>query len=89
MKDFHSSKPETVAISRAEYEQFHAQSGRIAELEQQFSVRMEALSLARHKQFGASFEKISEDAMEQMSFLFNKAEVRHGQPTVPHQSNKM
>ena len=36
---------------------------------------MEALRLARHKRFGASSEKISEDAMEQLSFLFNEAEV--------------
>ena len=36
---------------------------------------MEALRLARHKQFGASSEKISEGAMEQLSFLFNEAEA--------------
>lgn len=44
-------------------------------MEQQVSVLTEALRLARHKQFGASSEKISEDAMEQLSFLFNEAEV--------------
>ena len=71
-KDFQTSNPETVTISRAEYE---AQRERIAELEQQVSVLMEALRLARHKQFGASSEKISEDAMEQLSFLFNEAEA--------------
>ena len=71
-KDFQTSNPEMVTISRAEYE---AQQGRIAELEQQVSVLMEALRLARHKRLGASSEKISEDAMEQLSFLFNEAEA--------------
>lgn len=77
--NFQTSNPETVTISRAEYEEKNArltaQDERIAELEQQVSVLMEALRLARHKQFGASSEKISEDAMEQLSFLFNEAEV--------------
>ena len=36
---------------------------------------MEALRLARHKQFGASSEKSEEPLMEQLSFLFNEAEV--------------
>ena len=61
-----------VTISRAEYD---AQQGRIAKLEQQVAVLTEALRLSRHRQFGASSEKISEDAMDQLSFLFNKAEV--------------
>lgn len=56
-----------VTISRAEYEQFQAQSGRIAELEQQVSVLMEALRLARHKRFGASSEKTDESVMDDMS----------------------
>ena len=73
--DFQTSNPEMVTISRAEYEQFQAQSGRIAELEQQVSVLMEALRLARHKRFGASSEKTDESFLEQMSFLFNEAEV--------------
>lgn len=72
MNDFQTSNPETVTISRAEYE---AQQGRIAELEQQVSVLMEALRLARHKRFGASSEKTDESFMEQLSFLFNEAEV--------------
>lgn len=79
MNDFQISNPETVTSSRAEYEEKNArlvsQDERIAELEQQVSVVMEALRLARHKQFGASSEKISEDAMEQLSFLFNEAEA--------------
>ena len=61
-----------VTISRAEYD---AQQGRIAKLEQQVAVLTEALRLSRHKQFGASSEKMSEDAMDQLSFLFNEVEV--------------
>lgn len=70
--DFQTSNPEMVTISRAEYE---AQQERIAELEQQVSVLMEALRLARHKRFGESSEKTDESVMEQLSFLFNEAEV--------------
>ena len=36
---------------------------------------MKVLRIARHKQFGVSSEKIVEDAMEQLSFLFNEAKV--------------
>ncbi len=36
---------------------------------------MEALRLARHKQFGTSSEKSEDTLMEQLSFLFNEAEV--------------
>ena len=42
---------------------------------QQYRWLMEALRLARHKQFGASSEKTDESVLEQMSFLFNEAEV--------------
>ncbi len=71
-KEMQTSNAEMVTISRAEYE---AQQERIAELEQKVSVLMEALRLARHKQFGASSEKTDESFMEQLSFLFNEAEV--------------
>ena len=65
----------TVTISRAEYEEFQAQRKKISELESRVELLMEALRLARHKRFGASSEK-SEDAFaEQLSFLFNEAEV--------------
>ena len=43
-----ASNPETVTISRAEYEKFQAQSKRISELESRVDVLMEALRLARH-----------------------------------------
>jgi len=35
----------------------------------------EAIRLARQKRFGASSERTAEDAMEQLSLLFNEAEV--------------
>ena len=71
-----------VTISRAEYEkllgqeqQLLTQNERLAKMEQQIEVLMEALRLARHKQFGASSEKSEDTLMEQLSFLFNEAEV--------------
>ena len=64
-----------VTISRAEYEKFQEQSEQISALEKQVAVLMEALRLARHKQFGASSEKSEDALMEQLSFLFNEAEV--------------
>lgn len=66
---------ETVTISRAEYERLQEQKDRIAELEQQVELLTEAIRLARRKRFGASSEQTSEDAMEQLSLLFNEAEV--------------
>lgn len=70
-----TSNAEMVTISRAEYEKLQAQSKRVSELESRVDVLMEALRLARHKQFGASSEKSEETLMEQLSFLFNEAEV--------------
>ena len=56
---------ETVTISRAEYENMQAQIHWL----------MEQLRLSRQKRFGASSEHTSEDAMEQLSLLFNETEV--------------
>ena len=70
-----TSNAEMVIISRAEYEEFQAQRKKISELESRVDVLMEALRLARHKQFSASSEKSEETLMEQLSFLFNEAEV--------------
>ena len=70
-----TSNTEMVTISRAEYEEFQAQRKIISELESRVDVLMEALRLARHKQFGASSEKSEDTLMEQLSFLFNEAEV--------------
>ena len=70
-----TSNAEMVTISRAEYEEFQAQRKKISELESHVDVLMEALRLSRHKQFGASSEKSEDSLMEQLSFLFNEAEV--------------
>ena len=74
-----TSNAEMVTISRTEYEEKNArlaaQDERIPRLENQIELLMEALRLARHKQFGASSEKSEEPLMEQLSFLFNEAEV--------------
>lgn len=67
--------PETVTISRAEYEKLQAQSKRVSELESRVDMLMEALRLAQHKRFGASSEKCEDALYEQLSFLFNEAEV--------------
>ena len=80
--EMQTSNAEMVTISRAEYEkllgqeqQLLTQNERLATMEQQIEVLMEALRLARHKQFGASSEKSEDTLMEQLSFLFNEAEV--------------
>ena len=70
-----STTEEMVTISRAEYEGFLAQKEQIDELEQKLSWLMEQLRLVRHRQFGSSSERISEEGMEQLSLLFNEAEV--------------
>ena len=63
MKDFQTSNAEMVTISRAEYEKLQAQSKRISELKSHVEVLMEALRLARNKQFGASSEKREDTLM--------------------------
>ena len=80
--EMQTSNAEMVTISRAEYEkllgqeqQLLTQNERLAKMEQQIEVLMEALRLARHKHFGASSEKSEDTLMEQLSFLFNEAEV--------------
>ena len=68
-----------MTISQAEYEKKNAWLAswdeRIVRLESQLELLMEALRLARHKQFGVSSEKADESFMEQLSFLFNEAEI--------------
>lgn len=66
---------ETVTISKAEYEKLQAQNKRVSELESHIEMLMEALRLARHKRFGSSSEKSEDTLCEQLSFLFNEAEV--------------
>ena len=62
--DLTASNAEMVTISRTEYEKFLGQeqqlltqNERLEKLEHQVELLMEALRLARHKQFGASSEK--------------------------------
>ena len=64
-----------VTISRAEYEEFQGQKERISALEQQVELLTAAIRLSRQKRFGASSEHTSEETMEQLSLLFNEAEV--------------
>ena len=70
--NFQTSTGEMVTISRAEYEELQAQRKKISELESRVEVLMEALRLARHKQFGASSEKSEDTLTGQLSFLFNE-----------------
>ena len=81
-KNFQTSNAEMVTISRAEYEEKNArltsQDERISRLESQVALLTEALRLANHKRFGASSEKSEEALVEQLSFLFNEAEVFAG-----------
>ena len=70
-----TSAVEMVTISRAEYEEFQGQKERISALEQQVALLTEAIRLSRQKRFGASSERTPEEDMEQLSLLFNEAEV--------------
>ena len=63
---------ETVTISRAEYESLKEEN---AELIRKLEWLMEQMRLGRQKRFGASSEKTDEDGYEQLSLLFNEAEV--------------
>ena len=74
-----TNNAEMVTISRAEYESMKAQN---AELSQQVNWLMEQIRLARKKRFGSSSEQGKYDIGEQLSLLFNEAEVfaKDGQP---------
>lgn len=67
-----TSNAEMVTISRAEYKK---QQDYISELERLNQWLLERLNVIRQKKFGSSSEHISEDAMEQLSFLFDEAEA--------------
>ena len=75
IQDLGTSNAEMISISRAEYERFQAQGERISELEKQVEILMEAIRLSRQKRFGSSSEKTDDDGFEQLSLLFNEAEV--------------
>ena len=70
-----TSNADTVTISRAEYEEFKRDHAEVLELRAQIKWLMEQLRLIQKKQFGASSEHADEGVMEQMSLLFNEAEV--------------
>lgn len=71
-KENETTYNETLEFLRAENK---AQKERIAELEQQVELLTETIRLAQRKRFGVSSEHSSEEAMEQLSLLFNEAEV--------------
>ena len=64
-KELLTSNTETVTISRAEYEYMQAQ----------IQWLMEQLRLVRRRQFGTSSEIATEEVYEQLSLLFDEAEV--------------
>ncbi len=72
MKEIETNRNETLESLRAENK---AQKERIAKLEHQVELLTEAIRLARQKRFGASSERTLEDGMEQLSLLFNEAEI--------------
>ena len=74
----------TVTIPCAEDELLQAQSKRISALEKQVELLTEALRLSRHKRFGAASERASEEVMDQLSLLFNEAEVYADQAVKEH-----
>ena len=80
MKSENKTVPETaktVTISIEEYEELQGLKTEVARLNQQVQWLLEGIRLSRKKLFGASSEKSS--AAEQLSFLFNEAEVYEDQ----------
>ena len=70
-----TSNTKMVIISRAEYEKYQAQEDHIVALTGKMDYLMELIRLSSQKRFGASSEQSTDDGMEQLSFLFNEAEV--------------
>ena len=73
--NFQTSNAAKVTISCAEYEKLQAQSKRVSDPESRVDLLIEAIRLARRKQFGTSSEKSEDSLVEQLGFLFNEAEV--------------
>lgn len=63
---------ETVTISRAEYERLRTE---IQNLEKANQWLMEQLRLIKSNKFGSKADKTSEEAMEQLSLMFDEAEA--------------
>ena len=72
IKNNTTSNTEMVTISRAEYDKLKDEN---AELSQMNNLLIEQIRLARQKRFGSSSEQSTDDGMEQLSFLFNEAEI--------------
>lgn len=68
---------ETVTISRKEYEELQAFKRKSEELSQQVQYLLEEFRLAQKNRFGTSSEKnkASEEAVEQLAFVFNEVEA--------------
>ena len=74
---------ETVTISREEYESLKKAN---EELSKQVQYLMEQIALARSQRFGSSSERSKfDDGSEQLSFLFNEAEVYTDSSSVPNE----
>ncbi|MFI3227687.1 MAG: transposase, partial [Clostridia bacterium] len=80
MKNNTTSNPKMVTISRTEYESLKERN---AELSHMNDLLIEQIRLSRQKRFGASSEQTTDDGMEQLSLLFNEAEVYAAQPEAP------
>lgn len=66
---------ETITISRVEYEKLKSLEEQNAELSQQVQWLMEQMRPAKKRMFGASSEKARAEVEEQLSLMFNEAEV--------------
>ncbi len=71
-------QPETITISKAEYEEYQSLKQRNEHLLQQVDYLMQQMRLARQKKFGSSSEKSEYDQLG----LFDEAEVSTNE-TVP------
>ena len=67
---------DTVTISRAEYERLLKAN---EELTKQVEILTQQIALARRQRFGSSSEQSKyDDGSEQLSFLFNEADITDG-----------
>ena len=80
-----SEETKTVTISIEEYEALQELKAENARLNQQVQWLLEGIKLSRKKLYGASSEKSS--ASEQLSFLFNEAEVYEDQSAVAEEES--
>lgn len=70
-----TSNTENVTISRAEYEKLLAQAEELAEAKAANQWLLEQLNVIKRKNFGSSSEKASDEVYEQLSLLFDEAEM--------------